>query len=87
MADAAVWYLVVQMASSAVYPIAEHPPMVGPITETQCEAVKASIKVLPEIVMARCRRVVAMRMVSDGPMGYAAPIFEGDLSVPVGKVN
>lgn len=84
MAEAAVWYLVVQMALTAASPI----QMTGGVTESQCEAIKASIAGLPNVVEVRCRRAVGMKLVSNGgPTGYAAPIFDGDLSAPVGSTR
>jgi hypothetical protein len=63
--------------------------MVGPITEEQCNAVKASMmKEFPSIVAARCKRMVAVTAcdVYGRPGTYTTcPIFDEGGFVPTGK--
>lgn len=86
MAESAVWYLVVQTLAATIAPFPTTAPMVGPITETQCEQTRASLTLLPDVVSARCKRVVGGRLCQiDGSHAMVCPIFEGDLSAPVGS--
>lgn len=90
MADVTTWYLVVQLVSSVIPVTADGPfsgpsPLVGPITEQQCEEVKKTLAALPDVVSASCRRAIGMTTVTRGPIGYVRPIFEGDGVVSLGS--
>lgn len=84
--DPAIWYLVVELMSSTVTP--RSPPMVGPVTEQQCEQTRSAIGQLPEIVTARCRKMIgAMTCTIGGHPGGTeiCPIFDDGHFVPLGS--
>jgi hypothetical protein len=56
-----------------------HLGRVGPMTEQQCERAVAALG--PE---ASCRRSIGAMTCGGSRAGYICPLFEGDISVPVG---
>lgn len=88
MPDFAIWYLVVDLASSALAPFQVQPALVGPVTESQCHQARDAMAPLPSVLNARCRRIVgAMTCVhpENGAVAVICPIFEGDITAPVGS--
>lgn len=73
------WYLVLQLVASIATPGQQAPQLLGPVTEQQCEAAKAKLGQMGDGVVARCRKAIAMQSSSNGPIGYAVPIFEGEI--------
>jgi hypothetical protein len=73
--------------ASANGPFSGPSPLVGPITEQQCEEVKKSLAALPGVVSASCRRAIGMTTVTRGQIGFVYPIFEGDSVVSLGSGN
>jgi hypothetical protein len=81
------WYLVLELTASVFSPLPRQQPIVGPVTEAQCEQAMAAMSSLPQVISATCRKAVAMTTKSDGAIAYAYPVFEGDGFVPVGNVK
>ena len=76
-----VWYLIIELAGTAVGNPTARAQMVGPVTQQECEEAKASIGKLPVVMSAQCRRMVGVRSCAlDGRPGvsYVCPIFEDD---------
>jgi hypothetical protein len=84
----AIWYLVINLASSSFAPFPTRPALIGPVTEDQCETARKAFDPMPSVLSARCRRVIgAMSCLFEGnpAIGTICPIFEGEISVPVGS--
>jgi hypothetical protein len=85
--DLAVWYLVVDLASSALAPFQVQPALIGPVTETQCHEARDVMAPLPSVLDARCRRIIGAMTcghLENSSVGTICPIFEGDITAPVG---
>lgn len=84
MADAATWYLVVEVLASALTPGSNVPPglpkpVVGPVTQQECEQTKIALKnAAMNPVIAECKMAVGMSTYRYTKHGPLRPIFEGE---------
>lgn len=81
----AAFYLVIEMATLS--PLPNQSAFIGPMSQEECEQAVKPLSPLPAVLNARCRRMVgAMTCPYQGnpAISTACPIFEGDVTSPVG---
>lgn len=84
MADPAVWYLVLGLVASPSNPPGNPPTLVGPVTKAECQQALSGIGHMPSVMGIECKKAIGMQAIAAGPVGYAVPIFEGELTVTAG---